>query len=54
MLEVYDQIIGDYLNLNKEKNLLISTGLSKYLSKNTILLPFKNHFLYEKYWNKIF
>ena len=30
MLEVYDQIIGDYLELSKNKNqLLISTGLSQ-------------------------
>jgi hypothetical protein len=30
MLEVYDQIIGDYLKLSKNKNpILISTGLSQ-------------------------
>ena len=30
MLEVYDKIIGDYLELSKNKNeLIISTGLSQ-------------------------
>lgn len=49
MLEVYDQIIGDYLNLNKEKNLLISTGLQQVpFKKIQFYYRLKNHLLFMK------
>ena len=50
MLEVYDQIIGDYLRLSKNKNqLLISTGLSQ-VPYNMVKFYYrlKNHELFLK------
>jgi len=50
MLEVYDQIIGDYLELSKNKNqLLISTGLSQ-VPYNMVKFYYrlKNHQLFLK------
>ena len=49
MLEVYDLIIGDYLKLSKENNLLISTGLRQVpFKKIQFYYRLKSHLLFLK------